>query len=254
MRSRRSATGSCSPRDGELEAGHVPGLIGGEEQHRVADIARLDGVDSQRVHEDRTEVRVPGQQRVQRAKAGAHRGVHAGRVDGIAELSDALVDDLPDGGGVPDVGLPGDDLPAERRHGRDRVREILLGAHAVADRLVVLEDVDGDDVRTLFGQPDRVTAALAAGGAGDEGDLACYSSYHGVRCPSPPGELHRAALGMVFIGAMHGTRPRRLPRCVCGHDRQAHRHYRSGSDCALCSCPRWRRPLFWWFRRGGAAS
>jgi hypothetical protein len=40
----------------------------------------------------------------------------------------AVVDDLPDGGGVPDVGLPGDDLPAERRHGRDRVREILLGA------------------------------------------------------------------------------------------------------------------------------
>jgi hypothetical protein len=79
----------------------------------------------------------------------------------------------------PDVGLPGDDLPAERRHGLDRVREILLRAHAVADRLVVLEDVDGDNVRAPFGQPDRVTAALAAGGAGDEGDLACYSSCPG---------------------------------------------------------------------------
>jgi len=50
-------------------------------------------------------------------------------------------------------------------------------------------------------------------------------------------------------GAMHGTRPRRLPRCVCGHDRQAQRHYRPGSDCGVCSCPRWRRPFLRWFRR-----
>jgi hypothetical protein len=39
----------------------------------------------------------------------------------------------------------------------------------------------------------------------------------------------------------HVVRPslwtRRL--CGCGHDRGAHRHYRQGSDCALCDCPRW---------------
>ena len=34
--------------------------------------------------------------------------------------------------------------------------------------------------------------------------------------------------------------------CVCGHDRETHRHYRPGTDCALCGdCgryrPRWRR-------------
>jgi hypothetical protein len=28
-------------------------------------------------------------------------------------------------------------------------------------------------------------------------------------------------------------------RCGCGHDRGAHRHYRRGSDCSLCDCPRW---------------
>jgi hypothetical protein len=27
----------------------------------------------------------------------------------------------------------------------------------------------------------------------------------------------------------------------CGHERGPHRHYRRGSDCALCRCPRWQR-------------
>lgn len=30
-------------------------------------------------------------------------------------------------------------------------------------------------------------------------------------------------------------------RCRCGHSRQTHEHYRQGSDCAVCGCPRWRR-------------
>ncbi|MBO0808153.1 MAG: hypothetical protein J2P32_07610 [Actinobacteria bacterium] len=34
---------------------------------------------------------------------------------------------------------------------------------------------------------------------------------------------------------------------MCGHDRDAHRHYRRGSDCALCDCPRWARRN--WLRR-----
>jgi len=29
--------------------------------------------------------------------------------------------------------------------------------------------------------------------------------------------------------------------CVCGHRQEAHEHYRPGSDCALCDCPRFRR-------------
>jgi len=36
----------------------------------------------------------------------------------------------------------------------------------------------------------------------------------------------------------------REPLCRCGHGRSAHRHYRRGSDCALCDCPRW-RPHGW---------
>ncbi len=30
-------------------------------------------------------------------------------------------------------------------------------------------------------------------------------------------------------------------RCACGHGRDAHEHYRRGSDCALCDCPAYRR-------------
>lgn len=27
--------------------------------------------------------------------------------------------------------------------------------------------------------------------------------------------------------------------CVCGHGRDAHEHYRKGTDCALCACTRY---------------
>ncbi|MGD3261515.1 hypothetical protein QT366_22665, partial [Xanthomonas citri pv. citri] len=29
--------------------------------------------------------------------------------------------------------------------------------------------------------------------------------------------------------------------CVCGHPRDAHEHYRPGTDCALCDCPKFRK-------------
>ena len=29
--------------------------------------------------------------------------------------------------------------------------------------------------------------------------------------------------------------------CVCGHVQDAHEHYRPGTDCALCDCPKFRR-------------
>ncbi|SDQ81466.1 hypothetical protein SAMN02800687_2691 [Curtobacterium sp. UNCCL20] len=29
--------------------------------------------------------------------------------------------------------------------------------------------------------------------------------------------------------------------CVCGHVRETHEHYRPGSDCALCDCPKFRK-------------
>lgn len=32
------------------------------------------------------------------------------------------------------------------------------------------------------------------------------------------------------------VRPWGVLFCVCGHERDAHRHYRAGSNCALCDC------------------
>ena len=45
--------------------------------------------------------------------------------------------------------------------------------------------------------------------------------------------------------------PRRYLLCSCRHRRDAHRHYRPGSDCAVCTCPRWSppNPVLWLARR-----
>jgi hypothetical protein len=40
--------------------------------------------------------------------------------------------------------------------------------------------------------------------------------------------------------------PRALPAgksCTCGHGKRVHEHYRRGTDCALCGCGRFRRPV-----------
>lgn len=34
-------------------------------------------------------------------------------------------------------------------------------------------------------------------------------------------------------------------QCRCGHRHAAHLHYRSGTDCALCPCPRFRLRISW---------
>ena len=36
--------------------------------------------------------------------------------------------------------------------------------------------------------------------------------------------------------------------CTCGHPREAHEHYRRGTDCSACLCPRF--DVVHWWRRG----
>jgi hypothetical protein len=47
-------------------------------------------------------------------------------------------------------------------------------------------DVEGDDVRTLLRQPDRVRAALPPGTTADEGDLAFENSHVQCSCLVEP--------------------------------------------------------------------
>jgi hypothetical protein len=40
---------------------------------------------------------------------------------------------------------------------------------------------------------------------------------------------------------LNWLRKLQAPRCgLCGHGASAHEHYREGTDCGLCACPKWR--------------
>jgi hypothetical protein len=62
--------------------------------------------------------------------------------------------------------------------------------------------------------------------------------------PSNPVGSLRSALAANpetrLTNVLKGGWSRQTRFCACGHDRQAHRHYRRGTDCALCDCQRWR--------------
>lgn len=43
--------------------------------------------------------------------------------------------------------------------------------------------------------------------------------------------------------AAAGESPPSGRKCRCGHGKKAHTHYRRGTDCSLCGCERYSRPL-----------
>ena len=96
-----------------------------------------------------------------------------------AELGDAGVHRRLDRVEVAHVRLGRDDPAVLRLHQLDRLGEVVGRGHRQR-ALDVVADVDRDDVGALGGQLHRVTAALAAAGAGDEGDLALESSWHAL--------------------------------------------------------------------------
>jgi len=53
---------------------------------------------------------------------------------------------------------------------------------------------------------------------------------------------HRGLLRAVSAGR-DGASSAPRKACTCGHGKRAHQHYRSGSDCALCSCQKFHRSL-----------
>jgi hypothetical protein len=58
-------------------------------------------------------------------------------------------------------------------------------------------------------------------------------------------QLNDPGAALAEVSADNPKRTRRHLRCSCHHRLDAHRHYRPGSDCAVCKCPRWspRNPL-----------
>ena len=93
------------------------------------------------------------------------------------EFGDAVVEGLLEGAVVADVGLGGDDPAVQGLDFLDRLGQVVRRGHRVWHRIDLGGQIDRDDVRALLSQPDRVRAALAASRAGDEGDLALYSSH-----------------------------------------------------------------------------
>jgi hypothetical protein len=78
---------------------------------------------------------------------------------------------------VPDVGLLGHDPPVEGLDFLGRLGQVIGRRHRVRHGFDLPADVNGDDVRAFLREPDRVAAALAARGAGDEGDFAFQLSH-----------------------------------------------------------------------------
>ena len=66
---------------------------------------------------------------------------------------------------------------------------------------------------------------------------------HSFPTATPSDADHSAAQRHLSVAHARptGTGPR---TCRCMHGRSAHRHYRRGSDCALCPCPRYRWALW----------
>jgi hypothetical protein len=88
------------------------------------------------------------------------------------ELGHAVVERRLQGAEVPHVGLGGHDPAVQRLDLLDGLGQVRRRRHRVRHATDLIAQVDGDDVGAFLRQPDRVTAALAARGTGDEGDLA----------------------------------------------------------------------------------
>ena len=101
---------------------------------------------------------------------------------------------------VADVRVLGHDAPARLLDQPHRFLEVLRGGHRVGDTVELRAQVDGDDVGTLFGEPDGVFAALSPRGARHEHDPAGETSVGLLRCHDRP------AYGLCQNGPNNETR------------------------------------------------
>ena len=107
-----------------------------------------------------------------------HTGVGDDDVD-IAEIADGRAYPCFELGKVAKSAMTGTDVAAGGAHLPDRlVEQVGLGAQRIRDAASMLgAEIDGDDVRTLFGQRDGMAAALTPRGPGDDGDGAVQFAH-----------------------------------------------------------------------------
>jgi hypothetical protein len=96
----------------------------------------------------------------------------------LPELGHAVVQRRLQRAVVPHVGLGGHDPPVQRLDLLDRLGQVRRGRHRVRHAGDLGTQVHRDDVGAFLGEPDRMAAALAPRGAGDEGDFALQLSNH----------------------------------------------------------------------------
>jgi len=52
-------------------------------------------------------------------------------------------------------------------------------------------------------------------------------------------QLNDGRLMLAYVNEDNSERASRRLLCSCHHQQYAHRHYRPGSECALCKCQHW---------------
>ncbi len=118
------------------------------------------------------------------ARHGRDARVGDDDVQPTAELVDTRLQDVLERRAIPDVGLLGDDAGTGVLDELDRGGQIVGSGHRVGHRRDLVAEVHRDDVGAFGRQLHRVRAALTAGRASDEGDLALQGTH--VRAPVSP--------------------------------------------------------------------
>src|SRR5262249_47345282 len=106
-------------------------------------------------------------------------------------------------GALTHVRLTGDDPPPGLLDQTFGLGQVLRAGHWVRVRFDRLADVDGDDVGTFLGLPQRMRTALATARTGDERDLALQPTCHGT--PLVFGAPGSARALMVFRRAINAA-------------------------------------------------
>ena len=144
---------------------------------------------------------------------------------------------------IANIGLSGHDSRAGVLDEFDRRGQIVGCRHRVGDRGDLVADVDRDDVGAIGRQPDRLSAALTAGRAGDERDLAVERAPLGTqlalgRIARDDGLQHldvRCAVEMLTDGSEQSSPTAGAVLCVFRASASAHCSTNTNVPSASCS-------------------